>query len=451
MAVETGTERFPRTFWSALTTELFERAAYYAMASFVVIYLGQLGLGAYWPSTLNGLLWSLVYFLPILSGTVADHVGYRRSLIVAFVLLVGGYLLMGSPVWLGLAELQTNAGPEVTAAPGVVVPLIAALLLIGLGGSVVKPCILGTAQRSAGTRATLAFAIFYMVVNIGSLTGRITSYLVRTHTSLSNIFAVAAVCAVAAFCVVLFVYRDPPAAAGVGAKPKKSVGKILADMVLVLRNKRFAMFLLVSSGFNFLYAQVYNVVPLYLKKVVESNPAVDLYTMANPIVIVCFQLLITRMFGRMKPVRSIIAGTVIISASMAVNLVPIALSGVRLQVADLLPLGSVFLVLTVAMIAFGELFASARTFEYIGALAPKGQEGLFLGYANLPMAIGALVGNPVGAAIFNEVMCHNAVERGDKLLELDPFYASMGWVILVGVGLASAAALWWYDSWVRRE
>ncbi len=42
---------FPTSFWTANVTELFERAAYYSMASFVVIYLGQLGFGAYWPST----------------------------------------------------------------------------------------------------------------------------------------------------------------------------------------------------------------------------------------------------------------------------------------------------------------------------------------------------------------------------------------------------------------
>ncbi|HEX7554619.1 MAG TPA: hypothetical protein VF378_13780, partial [Geothrix sp.] len=65
--------RFPESFWNANLTELFERAAYYSMASFIVIYLGRLGLGDYWPSTLNGLLWFLVYFLPILSGTIADQ------------------------------------------------------------------------------------------------------------------------------------------------------------------------------------------------------------------------------------------------------------------------------------------------------------------------------------------------------------------------------------------
>ena len=60
---DTTHEKFPKVFWSANVTELFERAAYYSMASFVVIYLGQLGFGAYWPSNLNGILWTLDEFI----------------------------------------------------------------------------------------------------------------------------------------------------------------------------------------------------------------------------------------------------------------------------------------------------------------------------------------------------------------------------------------------------
>jgi proton-dependent oligopeptide transporter, POT family len=186
-------ESFPSTFWTANLTELFERGAYYAMASFVVLYLGGLGLGDYWPSTLNGILWTLVYFLPILSGTVADIVGFRRSLLVAFVLLAAGYFLMGYPAWLGGAVMGEDLGGEVTAGMNVILPVVAAIVLIGLGGSVIKPCISGTVQKTASPigRATLGFAIFYMVINIGSVGGRLTSFFVRKQFDLSFIFAVA--------------------------------------------------------------------------------------------------------------------------------------------------------------------------------------------------------------------------------------------------------------------
>jgi hypothetical protein len=119
----------------------------------------------------------------------------------------------------------------------------------------------------------------------------------------------------------------------------------------------------------------------------------DIYTMANPLTIVLFQLLVTRWFGKVKPIRSIIVGIVIISASMALNLVPIySQGGLRAISVVGIPYASLFIVLTIAAAAFGELFTSARMYEYVGALAPKGQEGLFLGYANLPLAIGSFTG-----------------------------------------------------------
>jgi proton-dependent oligopeptide transporter, POT family len=453
-AAPSSASPFPRTFWTANVTELFERAAYYAMASFVVIYLGRLGLGKYWPSTLNGLLWTLVYFLPILSGTIADVVGFRRSLLVAFVLLAIGYFFMGYPVWLGGAALLPKAGMTVTATAREVAPVLVGLLLIGMGGSIIKPCISGTVQKTAAARATIGFAIFYMVINIGSLTGRGTAFLVRTRTSISAIFAVAAVCCVVAFFIVLFFYADPDRAAapaGAPAKPKRSVGRILLDMFLVLGNLRFALFLLVSSGFFFLYAQVYNVLPLYLEKVVQKEPPVDIYTMANPIVIVCFQLLITKLFGTMKPILSMVVGAVVIALAFLLNVVPLFVAGgVRASVWEVLPVGALFVVLTVALVAFGELFTSARTYEYIGALAPKGQEGLFLGYANLPMAIGAITGGPVGAVIFNEVMCKGAVPVEGGLLQLNPGRATAGWCILMGIGMVSAASMWIYHVLLER-
>ncbi len=443
-------------FWTANLTELFERAAFYSMASFVVIYLGQLGLGTYWPFFLNTLLWYLIYFLPVLSGTVADQIGFRRALLMAFVLLSAGYLLMGSPIWMGGATLAPTIERGVTAGANVIVPVVIGILLIGFGGSFVKPCILGTAQKAAGTQATLAFAIFYVVVNMGSLLGRGVAYYVRTRPGavLSVIFAVAAVMATLAFIVVSSLYRGKLTAPGsaVPGKPRRSVKEILVGACTVILNLRFFLFLLVSCGFFFLYNQVYNILPAYLKTVVESNPKMDIYTMANPIVIVCFQLMVTKLFGKMKPIRSMIVGTVIIGAAMALNMIPIFTGwNLRAPLAGWLPVGSFIVVASIAMGAFAELFTSARMYEYVGAMAPKGQEGLFLGYANLPLAFGSLAGGPLGAVIFNEVMARGATKRPDGLLELVPSQNALGWIILMGIGFVSALSMWLFNRWLEKQ
>jgi dipeptide/tripeptide permease len=467
-------------------------------------------------------LWGLVYFLPILSGTIADQIGFRRALLIAFVLLAIGYFFMGYPVWFGGSVLSKTIQSEVTVGARDAVMIVSAILLIGIGGSVIKPCISGTVQKTAGARATLGFAIFYMVINIGSLFGRGTAFVVRSGSGLATIlevvaicglaaagivflvhrttkanrsqkdiwiatagftamavagaylvreifrattaerevagavdlsliFAVAAIASIVAFFVVLVTYREPAVAAD-PAKPKRSVGRILLDMVLVLKSGRFTLYLIVMTGFYFLYNQVYNVFPLYVKRVVETNPAMDLYTAANPFVIVCFQLIITSTWGKMKPIRSMVAGAIIISVAMLINVAPIyTAGGPQALVANAMPIASMFFILTVALIALGELFTSPRMYEYIGALAPKGQEGLFLGYANLPLAFGAILGGPVGAYIFNDIMANGATKKADGLLELVPANNAMGWLILMGIGFASAASLWMFNRWLERQ
>ncbi|MDX5586463.1 MAG: MFS transporter, partial [Aureibaculum sp.] len=279
---------FPTSFWTANLTELFERGAYYAMASFVVLYLGQLGLGDYWPSNLNGILWALVYFLPILSGTIADQIGFKKSLLIAFVFLAIGYFIMGYPVWFGGYFLNQTVESNMSAGIGVLFPIILAIIFIGIGGSIIKPCISGTVQKTAGARATLGFGIFYMVINIGSLFGRGVSFVMRKQFDLSYIFAVSVFFSIIAFFTVLLFYKDPDKESGLSnavEKTKKSIFRILADMILVLRNLRFAIFLLVSSGFFLINAQVYNFLPHYLKKVFEVYPSVYQITIANPFVI----------------------------------------------------------------------------------------------------------------------------------------------------------------------
>jgi hypothetical protein len=90
-------------------------------------------------------------------------------------------------------------------------------------------------------------------------------------------------------------------------------------------------------------------------------------------------------------------------------------------------------------------------YEYIGALAPKGQEGLFLGYANLPLALGAMISGPVGPFIFEKVMKKGSTVGADGLLQLDPASNALGWVIFTAIGLASAASLWLFNRWLERQ
>ncbi|MCK7479394.1 MAG: hypothetical protein M0C28_20100 [Candidatus Moduliflexus flocculans] len=118
------------------------------MASFMVIYLKEsLGMSPSFATFLNGtLLWGIIYFMPILSGTLADKFGFKRSLSVSFVLISLGYFVMGNlqRLWPGLIGKGAAEAVDFT------VPVVLGIVLIGLGGSIVKPCIAGTVQKTAG-------------------------------------------------------------------------------------------------------------------------------------------------------------------------------------------------------------------------------------------------------------------------------------------------------------
>jgi POT family proton-dependent oligopeptide transporter len=436
--------KFPRSFWTANTIELFERAAYYSMASFMVIYLHEtLGMRPAFATFLNGsVLWGLIYFLPILSGTLADKYGFKRSLKVSFVMISLGYAVMGNiqRFWPSLSGKAGASAIDYT------VPAVMGIVLIGVGGSVVKPCIAGTVQKTSGLRATLGFGIFYMVINVGSMTGRGVSYFIRTNLGIPAIFTYAAtVFALIGLAVVLFLYKEPEYVSD-GKKDdqklqKRTLGQAILGIFIVLSNLKFVFFLIVIGLFWFLYVQLYNLMPLFLRHI-DPNAPVEIYTLANPVMIVCFQLLITRMVKKWKPVKSILLGVGVTTAGMLLNVLPALFLPNLSQKASLfglaLPVAGMVLIASIASMAVGEMMASPRIYEYIGAIAPKGQEGLYLGYANLPIAIGSLFGGPLGGRLF-ERFISEPVKAGE------PVHTVAMWLIITGIGVASMLGLAVYD------
>jgi dipeptide/tripeptide permease len=441
-------QRFPATFWTANTIELLERAAYYAMASFVVIYLHEsLGMSPSRATFINGtLLWGLIYFLPILSGTLADKFGFKRSLSVAFVLISLGYFVLGhvQRVWPGIVGRGAAAAVDFT------VPVVLGVVLVGIGGSIVKPCIAGTVQKTAGMRATLAFGIFYMVINIGSISGRGVSYLIRSRLGIPAIFTCAAsIFALAGLAVTLFIFREPEYVSD-GVKDgqtvaKKTLGQALLGVVTVLGNLKFVFLIAVLGLFWFLYIQLYNLMPLFMR-FVDPNAPMELYTLVNPLMIVAFQLLITRWIKRFAPVKSIMLGALVVTLGMLLNVLPPVLFGDltrKIRLGLTLPIAGLFLLVSIASMAVGEMMASPRVYEYIGAIAPRGQEGLYLGYQSLPIALASMIGGPLGGKLF-ERHISRPVAAGQP-----PTIAAM-WLIIVGIGVLSIVGLHVYDRFVAK-
>src|ERR1700756_5781536 len=125
---------FERPFWVANISEIFERLSYYGAFASLALYLQErLNFSTQQTGTLTGIFGGMVWFLAIFGGAIADRLGFRRALALAYMILAGAYFLIGSIGAPWLAPVRNS------------VPLVYfvgfLLMLPALGISMVKPSV----------------------------------------------------------------------------------------------------------------------------------------------------------------------------------------------------------------------------------------------------------------------------------------------------------------------
>src|SRR5690348_17578158 len=146
---------FEPAFWVANITELFERLSYYAAFASLARYLHEaLNFPVQQASSLSGLFGGLVWFLAAFGGTVADRLGFRRALSLAYLILSCSYFLLGSLAapWLGPVRDHMP----------LVVLVTFVLMLPALGIALVKPSVVGTTARASKDNVrSIGYSIYY--------------------------------------------------------------------------------------------------------------------------------------------------------------------------------------------------------------------------------------------------------------------------------------------------
>lgn len=404
-------EGFQPAFWVANVTELFERLAYYGQSTVLAIYLhGKLNFSVAQTGDLTGYFGAVVWFLPILGGTLADRFGFRRSLAAAYLVLSIGYFLMGSLAEPWMAPLRNS------------VPLYWLVLMIltvpALGPAIVKPCVVGTTARASSENVrSLGYSLYYTLVNIGGMLGPIVAYIVhrRLGLGLENVFRVSSVFVLLMFFATLLFYKEPDRSA---EKQVASIWQALKNMFVVLANFRFMLFLLIFSGFWVVFWQQYIALPLYITSYVNPNFNVELLLSVDPAIVILFTILVNFVMRKVPTFAAMTLGILIAGTSWI-----------------FLTLGTATWVFVAALIvlALGELIQSPRYYEYISRLAPPGQQGTFMGYSFLPIAIGYGVAGVIGGRLlhyFGEVR-HQPQQM---------------WWVVSAVGLVTAVLMWLYNA-----
>lgn len=402
---------FERAFWVANFTELFERLAYYGATAVLAIYLTeQLHFSKELTGWMMGTFGFVVWFLPVLGGALADRFGFRRALMFAYLVMTVGYFLLGS---LSASWMQTARQ-----ALGDKWLVLGILMIPALGPAVVKPCVAGTTARASKENVrSMGYSIYYTIVNIGGTLGPIMAWLVRKQLGLGmeNVFRVSALSVFLMFWVTLVFFREPTR---LGEEKVPSIAAALKNMIIALSNFRFVLFLVIFSSFYIVFWQEFISAPLFLRGYVDRNANVDLILSVDALAVICFQILVSYVTRNIPAFSAMTLGLVISSLSWLILAIHPTTVG---------------LIAALVVLAIGEMTQSARYYDYISRLAPPGQQGLYMGCAFLPIALGYFVAGPLGGYLLNYF--------GDVLHQPQRM-----WWVVTGIGLMGAFLMLMYDN-----
>lgn len=444
--------KFSRAFWIANSVELLERLAYYAIFIVITLYLSNVwGFSDIEAGIISGIYSGLLYLLPIFSGAYADKIGFRPALLLAFSLLTIGYAgLAIVPTLLesaGLVSYQlstTFSGLENSYLRWCIVPI---LIIIVIGGSFIKSTITGTvAKETTADNRARGYAIFYMMVNIGAFMGKTIVDPLRKSLGdqglvYLNYFS-ATMTLLALIGVALF-YKSVKNTDTI-QKSFRETGRVLWQVVT---NARLFILILIISGFWLIQSQMYATMPKYVIRLIGDSATPGWFANVNPLVVFVLVNFITSLMKKKSALTSMLVGMLIIPFSAFIMSLGNQMNGE--QILGFHPVAFMMIV-GIALQAIAECFISPRYLEYFSLQAPKGQEGLYLGFSHLHSFFSYLLAFIISGFLLDKYLPDPRGFDSKEAYATATQHAHYIWYIFVGVGLVSALALVIYGIVTKR-
>lgn len=390
-------KKLPATYWWANSMELFERLAWYGMFIPLSLYLtgstetGALGFTQVQKGTLMGTVVMVLYFLPLLTGAIADKFGFRKTLIVAYVVLASGYFFMG----------QVSSYHAV----------FLVFLWVALGAGLFKPVIQATVGKTTDeSTSSLGFGIFYMIVNVGSFIGPIVASVLRGF-SWKYVFMMSSVAILVNLVIVIFFYKEPLQEKNtdpLGTAVKsifKNIFKALSDIKLLV-------FLILVIGFWTMYNQLFYTLPVFIDQWVRTDVmfesiqsfwpglahaldtqnngtiASEMLVNVDALFIVLLQIVVSTVVMKWKPLNAMISGMLVCTIGISLTL---------------LTQNGFFLILSIFIFAMGEMSSSPKISEYVARIAPKDKVALYMGCSFIPYAGGNFFAGQISGGVYQHL------------------------------------------------
>lgn len=418
MSVLSTLKAIKPAFWLANAQEACERLAYFGIRAILPLMMvsvgtGGLGLSMAEKGAIYG-VWALIQCLvPMVSGGFSESFGYKKSLIIAFCINTLGYLLMANI--LNVATLLT--GSDILNTTANFWLMMIAGCTIGLGTAIFKPPVQGIVAKSLDKSTSgFGFGLFYWVVNIGGFLAPMLATSLRgndANPTWSYVFYGAAFVTLFNLVITLLFFREPEKIESKEENPheeKLSAGRVFIQTLKTLwDDKQILLFLLIVSGFWLMFMQLWDLLPNFLDEWTdrrgigeflraipgigaldwfESNGALkpEMIINIDSAAIILFVLPLSALFSRYKMMTALILG-------MVISVVGFIMSGMTMS--------GGLACLAIFIFAIGEIICSPKFSEYIGMTAPDDKKAIYMGFSNIPFAIGWAVGNFLSGPLYD--------------------------------------------------
>jgi dipeptide/tripeptide permease len=403
-------KKFPRVFWISNIIELFERWAWYGFYTGFALYLtmskdtGALGFTQVQKGVIMGTGSMLLYFLPLITGAIADRVGYKKVLIMSFAFYIGGYFMVGFFDSYGL--------------------IFAAYIFLAFAGALFKPIISGMIAKTTDEgNSSVGFGIFYMMVNIGGFIGPfIAGFLYKVSWNL--VFLMSMITIGCNYIFILF-FREP------GREPTdksllKNISLAFKNILITLSDWRYVIFLFIMSIFWTAFNQLYYSFPVFIEQWVNLDhvsaffgldpgriTAITVQSM-DAFFIIVLQMYISSVSMKFKPLHSIMTGIMILGGGLVLMFIT---------------QNPWIVIFGVLIFSIGEMASSPKYTEYVGRIAPDDRKALYMGTSFLPIALGHYLAGIISGRPFEIIadkyfLLTKAVEeRGFDIQQISDTYS----------------------------
>jgi len=449
--------KFSNAFWIANSVELLERAAYYGVFIVITLYLSRIyGFSDIEASLIAGSFSGGLYLLPTFTGAYADKIGFKNALLIAFGLLTVGYsgmaLLPALVEGIGLAsyaETVTYSGVESSNIRWTIVPV---MIIIMFGGSFIKSVITGTvAKETTEDNRAKGFSIFYMMVNIGAFSGKTLVKPLRESMGdlgLINLNYFAAGMTLLAFILIMLFYKSTK---NIGEG--KSMDDIISALINVITNTRLILLILIVTGFWMVQHQLYATMPKYVLRLAGEGASPSWYANVNPFTVVLTVGIVTSLMRGKTALQSMTIGMFIMpfSALLMASGNLIGKDMINLGLFEMHPI-AFMMIIGIVFQGIAESFISPRFLEYFSFQAPKGEEGLYLGFSHLHSFISSIVGFGLSGWLLS-TYCPDPRLFGGRTQEWELASANAHyiWYYFVAIALISAIALVVYGRYYDKK